>query len=206
MHAYMHVHKGGFTMENTYTYTARSADDPTRVVTFTLYNDQLAVGVGVPMEQVERSVRASLAEARDEAEGEGGAVIETATATEGEGGEEAGVWAKPLAVSLVERATRPISISDVDARLRDGDLRLTAWVRTGGLRLAPLTFRVDRVDNADAAEAFVSELERRKRAASAPGIFAGPLDYWATWLLGSALALTLLIVGLRKHDGDTEAA
>jgi hypothetical protein len=184
-------------MENTYTYTARSAGDPTRVATFTLYDDKLAVGVGVPLEQVERSVRASLAEEGAE---ENAAVVEVAD------DEQANVWAKPLAVSLVERATRPINVSDVDARLRDGDLRLTAWVRTGGLRLAPLTFRVDRVDNADAAEAFVSELERRKRAASAPGVFAGPLDYWATWLLGSALALTLVIVGLRKHGDGEEAA
>jgi len=40
-------------MENTYTYTARSIEDPEQVVTFTLQDHRMSVGLGAPLEQIE---------------------------------------------------------------------------------------------------------------------------------------------------------
>ena len=40
-------------MENTYTYTARSIEYPEQVVTFTLQDHHMSVGVGAPLEQIE---------------------------------------------------------------------------------------------------------------------------------------------------------
>jgi hypothetical protein len=38
-------------LENTYTYTARSADHPERVVTFTLYDHSMSVELGAPRDR-----------------------------------------------------------------------------------------------------------------------------------------------------------
>ena len=40
--------------QNTYTYTARSVENPEHSVTFTLFDHRLSVGTGAPMEQMTR--------------------------------------------------------------------------------------------------------------------------------------------------------
>ena len=68
-------------MPQTYTYTARNALDPEKVVTFTLYHDSLSVSPGASLEQIEAAV---------------------STLTEGEAEvSDADLWLKPLAISLV---------------------------------------------------------------------------------------------------------
>lgn len=170
-------------MEQTYTYTARSAEDPEEVVTFTFYDHGLIVDVGAPIEHVERTLQARQAE--DEGEEEEGVQIQP--------------WLKPMAVSALERGTRPFDVSDVYAGLEEGDLSLTAWVRAGGLRLAPVIFNIAHVDNIDAAQAFVEELEARKAEGQRAGRFPGLLDYWATWFVGALSSVVLLGAWLRKR-------
>ena len=149
-------------MQGTYTYTARSADIPEQVVTFTIADHTLMVDTGAPVEQMERTLQATQAEV--------------------EGRHRVQPWLKPKTVSAIERITHPFSVGDVYARAVDGGLAVTAWMRAGGLRLAPVTFNLERVDNPIAAQAFVAELGQRKAGLGRPGRFPGPLDYWAGWL------------------------
>jgi hypothetical protein len=167
-------------MENTYTYIARNADDPAQVAMFTLFDHSLSVGPGAPLEQIERA-------------------LETA-GEEQEAGEsiESRLWLKPLAVSLLERGTRPFRLADVDAWAEEDWLRVRAWFQAGGLRLAPITLVDGRVDNPQAAQAFVEELDKRKsEVTGAFGLF-NVLDYWFTWLLAGALMFGLFQAWRRK--------
>jgi hypothetical protein len=131
-------------MENTYTYIARDADDPAQIATFTLFDHSLSVGLGAPLEQIERAL---------ETQGED---------QKGEERIESRLWLKPLAVSLLERGVGPFRIADVNATAKDDWLRVSAWYRAGGLALVPITLIYGRVDNPLAAQAFVEELDRRK--------------------------------------------
>jgi hypothetical protein len=176
-------------MENTYTYTARSAAYPEKVVTFTLYDHSMSVELGVPLEHIERAVVSE----GDETEIEAEAGIEHEALSH--------AWLKPTAVSLLQRGTRPFSVADVDARTDNDGLRVTAWARTKGLRLAPVTFSWDEVDNPEGAEAFARELKRRKGAAAYPGRFPGLLDYWASWFSMGLLLLVLLLWPRRETKG-----
>lgn len=171
--------------DNTYTYTARSADQPEHVVTFTLHDHSVSVEPGAPLEHVERALQAEKGE------------------TEAGGESRIQPWLKPMAVSVMERVTRPFSVADVDASAEDGGLQVTQWVRTGGLRLAPIVFVMKRVDNPEAAQAFVEELERRKTFATRPGKFRGPLDYWGGWFLVGFVMTILLWIGLRRGNEET---
>jgi hypothetical protein len=172
-------------MESTYTYTARSLDDPARVMTFTLHDHSLSVGMSPPLEQVERAMKEATAERETDAR------IRTRP------------WLKPMVVSLLERTTHPFHIDDIDARVNDDRLWVRAWIRSGGLRLAPITLISGPVDNPPAAQAFVEELDRRQESAVSPSKLIGPLDYWATWLLVSSLIVamtTVLQIWRRKRD------
>jgi len=176
-------------MENTYTYTARSTENPERVVTFTLQDHHLSVGLGPPLEQVEtvlQQVRAG-GQAEEEAEQEAGQSV------------QAKPWLKPLAVSLLERGVGPFRIADVSAAAKDDWLRVSAWYRTGGLALAPVTLLDGLVDNPQAAQAFVAELEERKSEVTGPFGLLNVLDYWFTWILAGALALGLFQAWRRKN-------
>ncbi len=167
-------------MEDTYTYIARSAEDPAKAVTFTLHDNSMSVGLGAPLEHVERAL---------EAEGE----------------VRPRLWLKPLAVSLLERGTRPFRVADVDAtRAADDWLSVTAWVRAGGLRLAPIILIRGRVDNPEAALAFVEELSSRKASVAGPFKLLGLLDYWATWLLAGFFMVGLLGIWRRRSLGESE--
>jgi hypothetical protein len=141
----------------------------------------MSVELGAPLEQLERAVVSE----SDETE------VETEAGIEHEALSHA--WLKPTAVSLLQRGTRPFSVADVDARTDKDGLRVTAWARTKGLRLAPVIFSWDEVDNSEGAEAFARELKSRKRSAKYPGRFPGLLDYWASWFSMGLLLLVLLL-------------
>jgi len=176
-------------MENTFTYTARSALFPEKVVTFTLYDHHVSVAVGAPLEQVERALTGAEGE-EAEAEAE---VEETA---------QPAYALKPMGVSLLQKGTHPFSVADVDAQAGDGGLAVTTWVRAKGLRLMPLRFAWDEVDNPEGAERFAQEVRARKRGASYPGRFAGVMDYWASWLLLGGLVMALFWPRKRQEEED----
>jgi hypothetical protein len=167
-------------MENTYTYTARSAANPEEVVTFTLHDHHMSVGLGVPLEQVER------------------VLAETETEAEGEDAPQPQIWLKPVAVSLLERGTGPFRLADVSATADDGWLRVSAWYRAGGLALAPLTLVNGPVDNPQGAQAFVDEVDRRKEEIVGPLGSLNLLDYWFTWIAAGVALLALFQVIRRK--------
>ncbi len=161
-------------MKNTYTYTARSAENPEHVVTFTLYGNRMSVGVGAPLEKIEQTIEAVSGE--EEAKGKTS---------------DLKLWIKPMAVSLVERGTEPFRIADVDADVYEDRLNVRGWIRTGGLRLAPITITEGRVDNPDAARAFVDEVAERKTEAGGPLMPFALFDYWATWIAAGIFFLGL---------------
>ena len=170
-------------MENTYTYTARNAEDPAQVMTVTLLDHHMSVGLGPPLEQVEAALETEIA--GDEAQPE-----ESQSAP-------SNLWLKPVVVSLVERGVGPFQLADVDAAIRDDWLRVSAWYRAG-LALAPITLVDGRVDNPPAAQAFVHELEARKAELErATGLFR-LLDLWLTWILAVAVVLGLWQVWRRR--------
>jgi hypothetical protein len=169
-------------MEKTYTYTARSIENPEQVVTFTLQDHHMSVGIGAPLEQIET-------------------VLQQADAGEEAGqGALAKLWLRPLAVSLLERGVGPFRVVDVNAAAEDDWLRVSAWYRAGGLALAPVTLVNGRVDNPQAAQAFVDELEERKSEATGAFGLLNMLDYWFTWVLAGTLMLGLFQIWRRKAD------
>jgi hypothetical protein len=183
-------------MAETYTYTARSADNPERVITFTLRDSRMSVGVGAPLEQIEQAVRLGRSEEGEE-KVEEGAEVEVTEA------ERPRLWLRPLAVSLIERGTRPVRVEDVVAELADDWLEVKAWIRTGGLRLVPITLIDGRIDNPVAAQDFVDEVEQRKTAGGLNVL--GLLDYWATWILAGLFALAMFQRWRRRGSDGHEA-
>ncbi|MCL7454272.1 MAG: hypothetical protein M8467_14625 [Anaerolineae bacterium] len=167
-------------MEDTYTYTARSIEYPERAVTFTLHDHHMSVEMAAPVEQVERMLAAR--------EGE----------EEGEFEDESKVWLKPLAVSLLERGVGPFRLEDVYPLADEDRLRVKAWYRAGGLGLLPVTLLDGRVDNPDAAEAFVAEIGRRKEEFTGATGFLSIMDYWITWFAAGFLFFGLLSMWRRK--------
>lgn len=148
-------------IENTYTYTARSADDPASVVTFTLLNGHMRVNLTDVMEQV--------------------AVVAGAQEKPEEIKRQLSTQTKPIFTKALENYLGPVHIHDVDAKLKNDRLKVILWQRISGLRLAPVIFKLGKIDNEDAAEAFVDEVNQRKTKTSLGRKFSGPLDYWAGW-------------------------
>jgi hypothetical protein len=184
-------------MAKTYTYTARSAENPERVVTFTLRDSRMSVGVGAPLEQVERAIQLGRGEEEPEEEQVEGEVEVAVEETE-----EPKLWLRPVAVSLVERGTGPVHVDDVVAKLTGEWLTVKSWIRTGGLRLIPITLIDGRVDNPVAAEDFVKEIEERK-SVTGFNLF-GLFDYWATWIVTALLALAMFQKWRRKGSEKQE--
>jgi uncharacterized protein (DUF58 family) len=176
-------------MEETYTYTARNALDPSEVVTFTLHDHRLSVDPGVALEHVEQALE-TLGDEEEADREEGGGYQPT--------------WIKPTAVSLLEKRLSPFHVGDLDASLKDETLRVIAWMRSGGLLLAPVIFAVEQVDNPDAAEAFVKELKHRKQAVEQSGRLPGLMDYWAGWMLVGLFVMALMLWS-KIRDGSEEA-
>jgi hypothetical protein len=169
-------------MENTYTYTARNAQDTSQIVTFTLHDDHLTVGLANPLEQIEATLQTENGD----------------TATERQSVQP---WIKPIAVALLERGLQPFDIGDVRATSENGRLRFVAWTRLGGLRLAPISFDIEQVDNPEATDAFVRELQTRKTSITGAEALPGILDYWASWFATSLVLIIglLVFVGLRQR-------
>ncbi len=173
-------------MQNTYTYTARSAEDPDHIVTFTLHDGHMTVSVAAPLEQIEQVFARIRKEEGDEA-----AEVEAPMP-----------WLKPLAISLIERGTGSFNVEDVRAWMEQDVLVVKAWVRVGGLRGSPITLFDERVDNPDAAESFVWELDSRKEELDEQVL---PFDYWFTWL-GLAAGLLFFFIVWRRRRAQTQHA
>jgi hypothetical protein len=156
----------------TFTYTARSVEDPDRVITFTLYDSHMQVNLTGLLEQAD-----AISQADDKP-----AVIKEQIKTQ----------AKPMITKITEEMTEPVHVNDVNATLSDNHLKVTMWRRLAGLRLAPIIFNMGKIDNKTAAEGFVKELEKRQAKEEHAGKFFGPLDYWFGWL-GIILAIGFLI-------------
>jgi hypothetical protein len=196
-------------MENTFTYTARSRENPERIVTFTLYDHHLSVDLGGVIEHVDRVLRHEPeGEQADgpakEEEQEGAEELEAGEAhTSSRRGPSLAVI-KPAAVSALERGTGPFHVRDVAADADGDSFRVTTWIRAGGLRAAPVQFSWRSVDNPEGARAFAEELRHRQHAASHPGRFPGPMDYWLSWLLLGGLALALFWPRGRGGEQESE--
>jgi len=158
-------------MKDTYTYTARSAADPDRVVTFTLANGHMMLNLTGVVDRLSEVVTA------DE---------KVATVKE-----QVKKQVGPSMAKGIEQLSGPVHVRDVAADLKDERLIVRTWQRAGGLRLAPMVIGIDRVDNVEAAEAFVEELGTRQDSTESAGKFAGPLDYWFGW---AALVLALILL------------
>ena len=163
----------------TYTYTARNANDPNKVVTFTLLDGHMRVNLTGLLDQAN-----------------------TVVSSEEKSGElkrQVSLQAKPALLKLKEGISGPIHVNDVNARMEDDQLQVTLWQRMGGLRLAPVQFDMGHIDNEEAAEAFVDEVEHRKEETeSDPSRFFGPLDYWLGW--AGLLLLIGLFIRRPKHN------
>jgi hypothetical protein len=159
-------------MKDTYTYTARNVDNPEAVVTFTLENDHLRLSLPELLEKV------------------------TQVAQAGERAHEAArqlkSQLKPGTLKAIEGALGPVHVNDTSVWLTAQQLKVLLWQRLAGLRIVPMWLNLGRVDNPEAAAAFVNEVRQRKGAAPHPGRFSGPLDYWAGWA-GLLLVIALLI-------------
>jgi hypothetical protein len=83
---------------------------------------------------------------------------------------------------LLERLSGPVHIKDVTPVFDDGKFTLTFWKRLAGLKFAPIVVSMGEVDNPEAADQFIETLEERQGLTDTPSIFAGPLDYWVTWI------------------------
>jgi hypothetical protein len=149
-------------MTFTYTYTARAKDNPNTAMTFTIYNDYLKVdltGLG------ERIAEVIDEEHRQDALKD---IITTQAGT--------------TLYYLLERLSGPVHIKDVTSAFEDGNFTLTFWKRLAGLKFAPIVVSMGEVDNPEAAGQFIDTLEERQTLTESPSIFAGPLDYWVTWI------------------------
>jgi len=147
--------------QNTYTYTARNAEDPDKVVTFTLFDDRMRINLTGLMDQAQEVV--------------------SSNGKSDELKHKAKLQAKPVLLKIKERISGPVHISDVNANLEEEQLQVKLWPRVAGLRLAPVNIDMGQVDNEDAAEAFVNELDERKEIEKDKRKFLGPLDYWIGW-------------------------
>ena len=171
-------------MKNTYTFTARSAENPAHVATFTLHDDHMAVDIGTSLATAEKLLR--------NGDGDDGEGIDL---------KEAGTMLKPATAWLVQRALRPMSVADVTAEAADESLRVRAWIRARRRRLFPITLDWDHVDNPEASQAFAEEVHDRQASTDRPGRYPGPLDYWATWLAGAAVVGLMAATALRRLTG-----
>lgn len=162
---------------NTYTYIARNYDNPDQVITFTLVDHHLRVGLS---EMVEKAAKVVAADEKGEE-------------LKGQLKSQLG----PIRLKAMEQFSGPYHVDDIRADLEDEHLKLKGWNRVLGMRLSPYAVDLGRVDNPDAAEAFVQQLEERKESAPDAGRFVGPLDYWFSWLAILA-AVALLIRWPRK--------
>lgn len=165
-------------MPFTYTYTARNKNNPDKVITFTIYEDYLKVNLTGLLDRI-----SNLAEEENQEK-----AIKSLLSTQ----------SGSALYKAVERLSGPVHINDVTPSLDNGTFKLTFWKRIAGLRVAPITIFIGDVDNPEAAAQFLETLFERQELADEPGVFAGPLDYWATWI-GMLIGLIVLIKWPKKE-------
>lgn len=165
-------------LTGTYTYIARSAENPEKVATFTLEDDTIAVQLGEAI--LEQLVSAT---ALIQADNESVQVMD---------------WVKPIAASATQTLLRPFPLADFDASYDNGTLRATAWLRSAGLRLFPVSISWSGVDNPDAAAAFVEEVGKRKTAVVEIEGTNSIMDYWATWIVIGVSGAVLISAFLKR--------
>jgi hypothetical protein len=159
-------------MTFTFTYTARDKGNPNTAMTFTIYDDYLKVdltGLGEKISEIIDEDRRQDA-LKDIIKSQAGTTL----------------------YYVLERLSGPVHIRDVTPTFNDGNFTLTFWKRIVGLRFAPVIVSMGEVDNPEAANQFIDMLKERQELTEMPGKFAGPLDYWATWI-AVLIALIVLI-------------
>jgi hypothetical protein len=168
------------TEHKTYTYTARNINNPDKVVTFTLYDGHMRVNLTGLLDQAK--------------------TVTDADEKSGELRQQVSLQAKPALLKIKEGISGPVHINDINAKMDEDQLQVTMWPRVAGLRLAPVQLTMGQVDNEEAAEAFVDELEQRKETTeSETRKFFGPLDYWIGWA-GLMLLIGLLIRRPKRNE------
>jgi hypothetical protein len=165
---------------HTYTYTARSLDNPDNIVTFTLDDNHMRVNLTGVLEKLEKVIESD----------------EKPTELRHQFVSQF----QPGALKAAEIISAPVHLSDVSVDLDDGRLKVNTWKRVAGLRLAPIGIKVNKVDNPDAAQAFVREFEERRTASERIGKFIGPLDYWFGWL--AMILAVMILFRWPNREGD----
>ncbi|MDY6846201.1 MAG: hypothetical protein SVP52_03590 [Chloroflexota bacterium] len=165
-------------MTYTYTFTARNEKNPEKVITFTIIDDYLKVNLTGLIDQVSDLVEE---DTREEA-------IKTLFSTQ----------SGSALYKAIERLSGPVHINDVSYNLEGKQFKLTLWKRLAGLRVAPITIAMGDVDNPEGAAQFIDTLMARQELAEGHSVFAGPLDYWITWI-GMLIGLIILIRWPRKE-------
>ena len=153
-------------MTETYTYTARHALDPEKVITFTIQGDYLQINLTGMLDSIGGILGD---ESRKEA-------LKSQVKKQ----------ARPTMLKVMEGISGPIHISDVKGKMAGksaDELKLTVWKRVGGLRAAPIRLNFGQVDNPQAAGTFIQQLNQRRSETKHIGKFFGPLDYWLGWFV-----------------------
>lgn len=164
--------------EKTFTYTARSAVDPEKMAMFTLHNGNVSVDLGNTLvEQLDEAYQTI-----DDEE------VEKSFTT----------WIKPAATGAIQKLIKPVPLADFDAEMSGDGLQATAWIRAGGLRLAPVMMTWQDVDNPAGAQAFVKELHDRKASIQDELTHPAPLDYWVSWILIGVMTIALPILFVKQ--------
>jgi hypothetical protein len=173
-------------MPKTFTYTARSIDDPARAVTFTLRDHHLTAEFALPSEEIEQRLKTA---ARQEA-------------ADSKQQAETDQWLAAVAEPLRERGNEPFVLDDVDASMAGEDLRVTAWSHTEDRRLQPIVIALEHVDNPQAAAAFANEVNRRKLASARRVRLTQAVGRRAIWYVMGFISAVALIVWLQKKSFD----
>ena len=99
----------------------------------------------------------------------------------------------------------PAHIRDVSFFAQGDAVTLQIWKRTQGLRLAPITISISGIDDPEGAADFAARVKENALAATHPGKYTGPLDYWGSWILmglGAASALLSVAYWLSRRCCD----
>ena len=157
----------------TYTFTARDGLEPDRTLTLTLYPNYVRVNLTGLWDQLGK-----IASAEDRPD-------EVKIQLQNQ--------ATPAVLKLLETLSGPIHLKDFAATLDEETFSIRIWQRFRGLRLLPISLEIDPVDNPEAAEAFIAELDLRSQNAIRAARFPWILDYWFTWagMFAGFLALIL---------------
>lgn len=158
-------------MKKTYTYTARNAADPAHVITFTLYEQQLAIEAG-PQDHLDRLPYVTHGTTHDDLE----------------------------MLKLFTDSMPVMELIDVAVHLERDRLRVMGWGQLPDRQWRPLTLSVEHVDNLPAARAFIRELNRRKMAALRRERLQKWAAPRLTWFAGGIAAVLFTAVALRLRS------